>query len=457
MLPFPFLYLWGVSMSIVTEEVLNDVAPATARFFAGYNGTNIVAAFNIPGERPYVFGDIQTLTYSIHREKRPVRVLGNPDPVAFTYGPRTIAGTIIFATLDEHMIRKAMAAAAKKYGRLVADQMPPFHISIAMADEYGNTSRIALYNCTIVDEGQVFSIEDLVTETTMSYLASSIDVLSNRTTGGRGPGHVPLLDAVDEGPTGFISGRLWSDDPETELGGVRVTLLADGVSVSTYTRPNGHYTLYFPAHLEGEFQIIASQGNYSSEGPKGLPLPSVRYRHNRVRLEPKDDQYQVYGEGMYPGWDIETVRVWLNGNEITESTRYLYEVNDWIGGIRFLEPLSEDDVVEASFDSNGYVTTIPWNPPPDPSGVRGVLRDQHGRPIANATLAAKLFNGKTVTTTTDSTGAFAFLELEARIIEIRYHVTDMGSDGWMRIFDGDIPSDTADLGIITIPVSKEES
>lgn len=436
-------------MSVITEQVLNDVIPESARFFASYNGTNIVAAFNIPGERPYIFGDIQTLTYSIHREKRPVRVLGSPDPIAFTYGPRTIAGSLIFATLDEHMIRKAMSAAAKRYGRLVADQMPPFHISVGMADEYGNTSRLTIYNCTIVDEGQVFSIENLMTETTMSYLASSIDVLASRTSQGRGPGRPPVLEASSSEPPGFISGRLYSEDPLAELGGVRVTLLADGVSASAYTRPDGHYTIYYPPHVEGTFQIVASKGDYIAETTDTHTLPE-RHRYERVRLEPKDGSNQVYGEGLYPGWDIETVRVWLNGNEITESTRYLYEVDDWFGGIRFLEPLSDDDVVEASFDSNHYISTLHWNPPPYADGVRGILHDRNGNPVANATLSAKLFNGKTITATTNVDGSFIFSEPESRITEIHYHVTDMGSDGWIRIFSGDIVSDNADLGIISL-------
>lgn len=144
--------------------------------FDSYSGSEISAILTIEGE-PYRFAELSTISYSTHREKSLVRSLGTSNPKGYTYGPRTIAGSLVFIQFDEDMIYRAMRR-LKPGARVMPDEIPPFHITILFQNS-GDTSRSVLniYNVTIVDNGQVMSIEDLITENTMSYFATSIDLL----------------------------------------------------------------------------------------------------------------------------------------------------------------------------------------------------------------------------------------------------------------------------------------
>jgi hypothetical protein len=59
------------------------------------------------------------------------------------------------------------------------DEMPPFDINITFLNEYGNSATLNLYGVHILTEGQTMSIEDMITENTMQYLAMDIDLMDN--------------------------------------------------------------------------------------------------------------------------------------------------------------------------------------------------------------------------------------------------------------------------------------
>lgn len=157
-----------------------------SRTYNSYSGCDIVASINIsiPGQEPihHVFGSIQTLSYSIHQEKAPVRSVGNVNAIAYVDGPRTIAGTIVFTVLDKHVIYEIFEELTQK-GQYVnqhylMDELPNFDITLSFANEYGHNSSISIYNCTIMDEGQVMSINDILTENTYHYYATDIDYMT---------------------------------------------------------------------------------------------------------------------------------------------------------------------------------------------------------------------------------------------------------------------------------------
>ena len=47
-------------------------------------------------------GELQTISYSIHRENSPVRTLGHVNARGFVKGSRTIAGSLIFTVFNEY-------------------------------------------------------------------------------------------------------------------------------------------------------------------------------------------------------------------------------------------------------------------------------------------------------------------------------------------------------------------
>lgn len=145
--------------------------------FNTYSGADITAQFLVPGEsRPLVLGDLSTLSYSIHRENTPVRVIGHVNPQGWLRGPRTIAGSLIFTNFDQYTFNRLekfqQGGLAGFYP--LADMLPPFDIVVSFSNEYGNFSKLRIFGVNIVDEGSTMSVDDLVTESTYTFMARGI-------------------------------------------------------------------------------------------------------------------------------------------------------------------------------------------------------------------------------------------------------------------------------------------
>lgn len=126
----------------------------------------------------FVLGDIQTLTYSIHRDKGQVRTLGRKYARSFTRGHRTIAGTIIFSVFDRRALWELSKDKSFKNKRVsIADDLPGFDIILYFTNEYGKESTLVIYNVQLADEGQSHSVQDMYVENTMNYIAQDIDLL----------------------------------------------------------------------------------------------------------------------------------------------------------------------------------------------------------------------------------------------------------------------------------------
>jgi len=124
--------------------------------------------------------ELQTISYSIHRENTPVRTLGHVNPRGFVKGPRTIAGSLIFTVFNEYAFYRIKQFKRKLallgYAPL-ADMLPPFDVVLTFFNEYGLYGKMKIYGLTIVDEGQTMSVDDLITEQTYTYMARGIQPL----------------------------------------------------------------------------------------------------------------------------------------------------------------------------------------------------------------------------------------------------------------------------------------
>lgn len=151
--------------------------------YNSYAGVDIVAQIVLPGEKPLVIGELQTISYSIHRENTPVRVLGHVNPISFVKGPRTIAGSLIFTVFDEYTFYRIGAyRSAMNSGHFpISDMLPPFDISITFSNEYGSASTMKIFGVTVIDEGQTMSVDDLITEQTYTYMARGIQPITSYT------------------------------------------------------------------------------------------------------------------------------------------------------------------------------------------------------------------------------------------------------------------------------------
>ena len=180
-----------------------------------------------------VIAELQAISYSITREKAPLYTMGSADPRSFSRGKRGIAGTLIFLVFDRHAlistfgqdaeagdtanqllflsdvddIRPESIVDTPETGQLgavltgadlsvgvtgsespistvggdqqvvapwFADQIPPFDITLAAANEYGSLAVMRVIGCEILNEGYGVSIDDIVSEQQMTYVARTL-------------------------------------------------------------------------------------------------------------------------------------------------------------------------------------------------------------------------------------------------------------------------------------------
>jgi hypothetical protein len=175
--------------------------------FNSFSGVDITPIFQ--GKS---IGAIQAVSYSINREKAPVYTMGKADPRSFARGKRGIAGSLIFIVFDRHAllerfkdsvfsadkdetgIRNELSAAAlfdtqaelatagtasnsfnqEEARPWYADQIPPFDIVLAAANEYGAQMVMRIFGVELLNENSGVSIDDIVTEQQYTYICTSI-------------------------------------------------------------------------------------------------------------------------------------------------------------------------------------------------------------------------------------------------------------------------------------------
>lgn len=141
---------------------------------------NVISGGNGTGkEKVYTLGSLQTLSVSTHQDKRPVRVIGSVNALDYTMGQRTIAGSLVFAVFDKHFATEMFHDLEKMTGKtfFLPDELPALDFTITFANEYGRTSRMAIYGVRIINEGQVMSVNDLYTENTYQFVANAMEPL----------------------------------------------------------------------------------------------------------------------------------------------------------------------------------------------------------------------------------------------------------------------------------------
>ena len=142
-------------------------------------------ARNFRSSAPYMeIGSLDALSYSSFREKNAVRTLGRSHAVAYTRGPRTIAGSLNFNVIQENeLLRFAnngntkISETARKSALL--DQILPFHIILIFSNEFGAHSALHLFNVEIASENQRMSVHDIIIQNSMSFYATDVLPMEN--------------------------------------------------------------------------------------------------------------------------------------------------------------------------------------------------------------------------------------------------------------------------------------
>lgn len=159
----------------------------------GGDATHVI--FNFPGHGALYMGSLISLSYQSFRDKVPIYNLGNTNIDGFAIGKRYVAGSLIRTIflhddLSDFLTKITKAIGLKKnidsiyqnklekmrtYHHLMFDDIIPFDIIILLSSEYGAYSvSEVIYGATLINSGQVHSINDLIAEGTMSFVARDV-------------------------------------------------------------------------------------------------------------------------------------------------------------------------------------------------------------------------------------------------------------------------------------------
>lgn len=152
----------------------------------------MVCSINVPGRGPVVFGELSQLSYSVFREKVPVRALGRVSGKGYTRGMRTITGIMGFTVFDESIVYRCMKEIKEQGYRMLMDEMPIFDVTVSMANEFGAQSRMMLYGVSTYTEGMIMSVDDIMTQNVYEFYALDID---------------PMHRVNEEKPLSYTTGR----------------------------------------------------------------------------------------------------------------------------------------------------------------------------------------------------------------------------------------------------------
>lgn len=179
------------NMSFDPKTLRGRISPALDPYSAGgvpqdlaqvYTGADvrlmIECAQNAPDGKRYAKQLLEstTISVSVHREVAPVRAGGYINPKGFALGKRTIAGTLIVNqfTVDillEFLQSVMLIDGSKDSTYTKVDQLPPFNITMLFTNEYGYASKRTLLGVKFVTDGVVYSIQDMMVEQTLSWMA----------------------------------------------------------------------------------------------------------------------------------------------------------------------------------------------------------------------------------------------------------------------------------------------
>ncbi len=205
----------------------------SSEFTRGYNsfsGVDIKAVF-----ANHAIGTLQGISYSVSREKAPIYTMGSPDPRAFARGKRGIAGSLVFIQFDHDPLMQELAHPTDETRQLkllsdkddlrpefavpgttvpvagstvvpagaspnspgvptgsqeqdittagsdqvvarawLPDQLPPFDIVLAAANEYGALAIMKILGVELMNSGYGISVDDIVSEHSYTWIAHGI-------------------------------------------------------------------------------------------------------------------------------------------------------------------------------------------------------------------------------------------------------------------------------------------
>jgi hypothetical protein len=126
--------------------------------------------------------EASTITVSTHRAKSQVRAFGYINPKGVARGSRTIAGTLVLSRFTTEVLYRflnsgLMSDLSKDTFYNKIDQLPPFNFTLLFSNEQGYISTQSIYGVEFVTDGSETSVNDIMLEQTLTYLAMDMSPL----------------------------------------------------------------------------------------------------------------------------------------------------------------------------------------------------------------------------------------------------------------------------------------
>ena len=156
-----------------------------------YTGSGIKAFLEFPNMNGTAAGtllskqiiELTTISVSVHRVKSPAVAMGFINPKGFGRGRRTIGGTMIFNKFTKDVLSEFLTSDAftsdlsKDTDYSKVDQLPAFNLTLLFCDEYGNSSYQRLLGVELLTSGDVYSIQEMLSEQTITFICTDFTPL----------------------------------------------------------------------------------------------------------------------------------------------------------------------------------------------------------------------------------------------------------------------------------------
>ena len=175
-----------VSLITPNEKFVRDAIGDTSEFpiNSTYSGSDIKVMISFQdGDKSHMVpvGSLQTISISSMRSIDPVRNLGITMAKEFTRGPRTVAGSLVFTDINYEFLGNVYKYSYSKNekfdGGLFIDQLKEFAIYITCMSESGKIAYRYLHGVNIGNYGTTYSIDNMLTESTYTYVAKWVSPL----------------------------------------------------------------------------------------------------------------------------------------------------------------------------------------------------------------------------------------------------------------------------------------
>ena len=80
-------------------------------------------------------------------------------------------------TTTQDAVQRTQAVAIKT-DPVIADEIPPFDITISMANEYGKAAVMILYGVEILNQGGQYSMDNIMTQQACTFVARRLKTIS---------------------------------------------------------------------------------------------------------------------------------------------------------------------------------------------------------------------------------------------------------------------------------------